>query len=156
MSANNTAITILIRKNTLLPTGLSVETEDFLPGWRAVKNLDGYGLGRKIEEAKWYFFYLAGDLTEVSLGRKGPGTLRRAVRRILAKRGEGKFNSLEITKAVSKPFLGIPFTSVTAHFRHIQQGISLLDRTNDPVWRISAAPNGGVLTKQHTALISSS
>jgi hypothetical protein len=71
MSANNTAITILIRENTLLPTGLSVETEDFLPGWRAVKNLDGYGLGRKIEEAKWYFFYLVGDLRAVALGPKG-------------------------------------------------------------------------------------
>ena len=99
MSANNTAITVLIRENTLLPAGLSVETEDFLPGWRAVKNLDGYGLGRKIEEAKWYFFYLAGDLRAVALGPKWPGTLRRAVRRILAKRGGGKFNSLEITKA---------------------------------------------------------
>ena len=86
-----------------------METEDFLPGWRAVKNLDGYGLGRKIEEAKWYFFYLAGDLRAVALGRKGPGTLRRAVRRILAKRGEGKFNSLEITKAVSKRFLSWKF-----------------------------------------------
>jgi hypothetical protein len=109
MLANNTAIAILIRENALLPAGLAVETEVFLPGWRAIKNLDGYGFGRKIEEAKWNFSYLAGDLRAVALGRKGPGTLRRAVRRILAKRGEEKFNSLEITKVVSKRLLGIPY-----------------------------------------------
>jgi hypothetical protein len=28
----------------------------FLPGWKAVKNFDGYEVGRKIEEAKWHFF----------------------------------------------------------------------------------------------------
>ena len=155
MSANNTAITILIRENMLLPAGLSVETENFLPGWRAVKNLDGYGLGRKIEEAKWNFFYLAGDLKAVALGRKGPGTLRRAVRRILAKRGEEKFNSLEITKVVSERFLGIPFTSVMAHFRHIQREITLRDPANDSVWRVSSSPNGEA-PLQPGALISSS
>ena len=155
MSANNTAMTILIRENTLLPAGLSVKTEVFLPGWTVIKNLDGYGLGRRIEEAKWNFFYLAGDLRAVAFGRKGPGTLRRAVRRILAKRREDRFNSLEITKVVSKRFLGIPFTSVMAHFRHIQQEIGLRDPANDFVWRVSSSPHGEALL-QHTALISSS
>jgi hypothetical protein len=40
MSANNTSGAILIRENTLLPTGLAVESEVFLPDWRVVKNLD--------------------------------------------------------------------------------------------------------------------
>ena len=155
MSDNNTAMTILIRENTLLPVGLSVKTEVFLPGWTVIKNLDGYGLGRRIEEAKWNFFYLAGDLRAVAFGRKGPGTVRRAVKRILAKRREDRFNSLEITKVVSKRFLGIPFTSVMAHFRHIQQEIGLRDPANDFVWRVSSSPHGAALL-QHTALISSS
>jgi len=33
-----------------LPAGLAVESESFLPGWRAAKNLDGYGLTRKMED----------------------------------------------------------------------------------------------------------
>ena len=71
MSVKNTSGTVFIRENTLLPTGLAVETELFLPGWRVVSNLDGYGLGRKVEEANWNFFYLAGDLRQSLLVGKG-------------------------------------------------------------------------------------
>jgi hypothetical protein len=154
MSVKNTSGTVFIRENTLLPTGLAVETELFLPGWRVVRNLDGYGFGRKVEEAKWNFFYLAGDLRTVALGRKELGTLSKVVRRLLGKPGGERFNSLEITKIVSKRFLGIPFTSVTAHFRHIQQEIGLRDPANDFVWRVSSSPNGEAHL-QPRALISS-
>ena len=126
MPDTNRARTILIREDTPLPANLPIESEAFLPGWRAVRNLDGYELGRKIEEANWNFFYLAGEIGAIALGREGPGTLRRAVKRILAKQEGQKFNSLEITKIISKRFLGIPFMSVTAHSRHIQQGIGLV------------------------------
>src|SRR5882672_3462446 len=98
MSTNNTFGTILIRENALLPAGLAIESEVFLPGWRVVKNLDGYGLGQKIYETKWYFFYLAGEIRAIALGRDRSGTLRRAVKRVLAKREGQEFNSLEITK----------------------------------------------------------
>ena len=155
MSVKNTSGTVFIRENTLLPTALAVETELFLPGWRVVRNLDGYGLGRKVEEAKWNFFYLAGDVRAVTLGRKGPGTLRQVVGRLLGKPGGERFNSLEITEVVSKRFLGIPFTRVTAHFRHIQQEIGLRDPANDFVWRVSSSPNGAA-PLQPRGLISSS
>ena len=155
MSANNTSGTILIRENTLLPAGVPVESDVFLPGWRAVRNLDGYGLGRKIEEAKWNFFYLAGDIKATVPGREGQETVRRAIKRILAKLKEQQFNSLEITEVVSKRFLGIPFMSVTAHSRHIQQGRGLV-LAKDFVLRMPAAPNGEAATKQYAALISSS
>ena len=138
-----------------MPANLPIESEAFLPGWRAVRNLDGYELGRKIEEAEWYFFYLAGEIGAIALGREGPGTLRRAVKRILAKQEGQKFNSLEVTKIISKRFLGIPFMSVTAHSRHIQQGIGL-NLAKDLVLRISAAPSGKMETRKHTALISTS
>src|SRR2546429_7324205 len=53
MSDNNTPETILIRESTLLPAGLAVESEVFLPGWRVVKNLDRSTLARNIESANW-------------------------------------------------------------------------------------------------------
>src|SRR5256712_13942950 len=115
MLANNTSGTILIRERTLLPAGLAVESEVFLPGWRVVKNLDRSTLTRNIEGANWNFFYLAGEIRATVLGRDRSGTLRRAVKRVLAKQEGQKFNSIEITKAVSQRFLGIPFMSVTAH-----------------------------------------
>ena len=167
MLATNMSGTILIRENTLLPAGLAIASELFLPGWRVVKNLDGSGLARSIEGANWNFFYLAGAMRVTVLGRDRLGTLRRAVKRVLAKQEE-QFNSLEITKVVSKRFLGIPFMNVVAHSRHIQQGIYLVP-INDLVsgMPVPAAPetrlDSGreqhhveVTAKQHTALISSS
>jgi hypothetical protein len=162
MSTNNTSGTILIRENTPLPANLAVESEVFSPGWRAVRNLDGYGLGRKIDEAKWNFFFLAGEIRAMALGREGLETLRRAVNRVLAKQEGQKFNSLEITKVDSKRFLGIPFTSVAAHFRHIQRDTGLVP-AKDPVLKTpKSEPGGGeesqrADTSEHqTALISSS
>ena len=155
MPDTNRARPILIREDTPLPANLPIESEAFLPGWRAVRNLDGYELGRKIEEAKWYFFYLAGEIGAIALGVEGPGTLRRAVKRILAKQEGQKFNALEVTEIISKRFLGIPFMSVTAHSRHIQQGIGFVS-AKDSAPRILASPNGEMAKRQYTTLIPSS
>lgn len=163
MLDTNRARTILIREDTPLPANLPIESEAFLPGWRFVKNLDGYGLGQKIEEAKWYFFYLADEIRAIALGGEDLGTLRRAVKQILAKREGQKFNSFEITKVASKRFLGIPFLRVTAHFRHIQQGICLVPAKNSALRMPESESSGGgeerhgaVARKQYAALCSSS
>ena len=156
--------TVLIKEGTPLPTLRSMESEQFLPGWRIVKNLDRQALTREIEGANWSFFYLAGEIRTIVFGRGGLGTLRRAVKRIVAKQ-EGqsfRFNSLEITKISSKWFLGIPLTSVTAHSRHIQLGIALIpakDVLRRPFAAIPSAPashHGEVIAKQYAAVISSS
>jgi hypothetical protein len=151
MADTRRARTILIREDTPLPANLPIESEAFLPGWRVVKNLDGYGLGQKIEEAKWYFFYLVGEIRAIALGREDLGTLRRAVKQILAKREGQKFNSLEVTEISSKRFLGIPFMSVTAHFRHIQQGICLVPAKNLDL-RMPESGSSGVREERHGAV----
>jgi hypothetical protein len=155
VSDTNKKGTIFIREHTPLPENLSIESEAFLPGWRVVKNLDRSALTRTIEGANWYFFYLAGEMRATVLGRDRPGTLCRAVKRVLAKQEGQKFNSLEITKIVSKRFLGIPFLNVTAHSRHIQQGIALVP-AKDFVLKIPAASNGEVAARQYEAVIASS
>jgi hypothetical protein len=156
MTNTNKNGTVFIREDTPLPESPSIESEAFLPGWRVVRNLDRAALARNIESAKWYFFYLAGEMQATVLGRDRPETLRRAVKCILAKREEHKFNSLEITEVVSKRFLGIPFVSVTANSRHIQERIALVP-AKDFVLRMPApSPNGEVAVKQFTAVISSS
>jgi hypothetical protein len=40
---------------------------------------------------------------------------------------EQDFNCLEVTGIVAKRFLGMPYTVVSAHSRHIQQGCELDD-----------------------------
>jgi len=123
MLATNMSGTVLIRENALLPAGLVIDSEAFLPGWRVVKNLDAPTMARNIEGAHWNFFYLAGATRATILGRDHLGTLRRAAKRLLAKQ-EPQFNSLEM-RVVSKRFLG-PFMSIAAYSRHIQEGICLV------------------------------
>jgi hypothetical protein len=130
MSDINRGRTIFIKEDTPLPATLSIETEAFLPGWWVVKNLDSQALTREVEGASWNFFYLAGEIRATAFGGNGLGALRRAVERVLAKQEGRTFNSLELTKIVSKRFLGIPFMSVTAHARHIQKDIGLIPAKN--------------------------
>jgi hypothetical protein len=155
MPTNEPTGNLFIREDAILPGGLIIETEAFIPGWRAVRNCDGYRLGRKIEEAKWNFFFLAGEVRAVVLGRQGPSALRRALRSILAKPVARKFNSLEITGTSAKWFLGIPFVSVTANFRHIQQGLAM-DPSNDFTPKAPAAPQGAPTANKFETLVSSS
>jgi hypothetical protein len=117
--------TILIKEGTLLPDALRFESEPCVTGWRLVKNLDGYGLDRKIHEAGWTFFCLAGEIEATVFGLEGQETVRRAVKRILAKLKSEKFNSLEITRVASRRFLGVPYASLSARSRHIQESLVL-------------------------------
>jgi hypothetical protein len=117
--------TILIKDGTFLPDALRFESEPCATGWRLVKDLDGNGLHRKINEAEWTFFCLAGDIKATIFGFDGQKTVRRAVKRILANLKSSKCNSLEITRVASKSFLGVPYVSVSACSRHIQESLYL-------------------------------
>ena len=164
MSKIDRTRTVFIREGTPLPSMRSMESEQFLPGWRIVKNLDRQALTREIEGANWNFFYLAGDIRATVFGLDRLGTLRRAVKRILAKQ-EGqsfRFNSLEITKVASKWFLGIPILRVTAHSRHIQLGLALIPAKDVLQRPLAAMPparashHGEVVAQQYAAVISGS
>jgi hypothetical protein len=117
---------IFIRDGTLLPKTLQLESEPYMPGWRSVSNLDGYGLGRKIHDAGWTFFCLAYETKATVFGIDGEKMVRRAIERILANREAEaeKFNSLEVVRVASlasKRFLGIRHVTVFARSRHIQE-----------------------------------
>ncbi|MGB7497012.1 MAG: hypothetical protein WBR26_06600 [Candidatus Acidiferrum sp.] len=125
--------TILIREGTHLPTGVPVESDVFLPGWRLVKNLEGDGLDQKFHEAGCTFFSLTGEIGATVFGLDEQKTLRRAVEQILAKRESAEFNSLEIMRVAwetSKRFLGVRYVTVAAQSRDIQESASLC-RAND-------------------------
>jgi len=121
-----------MREGTELPEAMRLESEPYDAGWRLVKNLDGYGLGRKIHEAGWTFFCQAGDIKAVVFGFDEQQMVRRAVKRILAKVESGKFNCLEITRVANQRFLGVPYASVSAHLRHIQESVVLFEAEERP------------------------
>jgi hypothetical protein len=128
-----TAGKILMREGTRLPGAVRLESEPYAAGWRLVKNLDGYGLGREIYQAGWTFFCHAGDLKAIIFGIDEQTMVRRAVQRILAKVKSEKFNSLEITRVANRRFLGVPYASVSARSRHIQESVFLFRAKDLPV-----------------------
>ena len=120
--------TILIREGTLLPAGVPVESDVFLPGWRLVKNLEGDGLDQKFHEAGCTFFSVAGEIGATVFGLDEQKTLRKAVEQILANLESAEFNSLEImrvTSEASKRFLGVHYVTVSAQPGRIQESASL-------------------------------
>ena len=128
--------TILIREGTLLPETLRFESEPCVPGWQVVKNLDGCGFDRKIREAGWTFFRLAGQRGATVFGIDEQKTLSRAVEQILAKLERAEFNSLEIMRVstgISKRFLGVCYVTVTAQSRNIQASAPLFRAKDLPV-----------------------
>ena len=128
--------TILIKEGTLLPGAVLFESESCAPGWRLVQNLDGYELGRKVQDAGWTFFWLAGEIGATVFGFDELKTLRRAVEQILANLESSEFNSLEIMRLASeasKRFPGVRYVTVSAQSRHIQESAFLFGAKDLPV-----------------------
>jgi hypothetical protein len=131
---DNQTGTVLIKDGTLLPDALRFESEPCATGWGLVKNLDGYGVGRKIHEAGWTFLCVAGEIKETIFGFDGQKTARRAVKRILTNLKSEKFNGLEITQVEVKRFWGLPYATVCAHSRHIKENAFLLRVKDHQDW----------------------
>src|SRR5882672_513129 len=128
--------TILIKEGTRLPEAVRFESEPCVPGWRLVKDLDGCGLDRKIRDAGWTFFCLAGQRGATVFGIDEQKALSRAVEQILASPESTEFNSLEIMRVASetsKRFLGVRYVTVSAQSRHIQASAPLFRAKDLPV-----------------------
>ena len=140
--------TVLITEGALLPEALQIESEPCVRGWRLVKDLNGYALDRKVHEAEWTFFFLAGEIRTIAFGADEQSTVRRAMKRILANPRSKQFNSLEITRVASKRFLGLPYMIVGAQSRHVQEAMVLLPawRTQESLERKSTATRAKVST----------
>ncbi|MGH9571931.1 MAG: hypothetical protein ACRD40_00155 [Candidatus Acidiferrales bacterium] len=124
---------VLIKDDALLPKALHFKGEPFVPGWTIVKDLEASALDREIQRAGWTFLWLAGEGRSSAFGMDGPKTLHRAVEGILARGKSHRFNSLEITQVAFKGSVRFPmvrYVTVSAHWRHIQQGV-IPFRTDD-------------------------
>jgi len=127
MFDTNKNTVILIRDATALPPNLSIASNAFFPGWQIVTSPDRSTFTRSVEAAHWNFFYRANETRATVLGGASLRTLRRAVKKVLAKQEQHQnFNALEITTIVSKRILGIPFLRTVAHLRHIQESSALV------------------------------
>jgi hypothetical protein len=117
--------TTLITEGAILQESLLLESEPYGYGWRLVKNLDSNGLDQIISQAGWSFFYIAGLIETNTFGSDEKKTTCKAIKRIIANLKSKNFNCLEITRVAAKRSLGLPYVSVSAHSRHIQEGPAL-------------------------------
>ena len=104
---------------------LALESEPYLANWSVVRALNGLALDRKIHVAGWNFFFMAAEVKVMFFGALGAKKIQNALRRILAKVKQQDFNGLEVTGIVAKRFLGVPYVTVSAHSRHVQQSCHL-------------------------------
>ena len=161
MLSANGATAVLIREDIPLPANLAIQSEVFLPGWRLIKNLDGYALDREIREAGWTFSCLAGETRATVFGIDEEKMVCRAIEQILENRARtnpawDKFNSLEIThvsSVASRRFLGVCSVTVSARSRHLQQCVGLVPAKEFVVRIPPAAPEPrlGSGVEQHHA-----
>ncbi|MGI9102574.1 MAG: hypothetical protein ACR2IF_09045 [Terriglobales bacterium] len=117
--------TVLMRAGMLLPRGVSVTSDPYSRNWEVITNPDTFGMDRSLREAGWSLFFAAAALRAVTFGRREGKNARQAVDRILSRVQAQNFNCVEITELSTKHFLGIPYMSVCAHARQIQQGYTL-------------------------------
>ena len=118
---------ILIEGWPLMTQVLGLESEPYSGNWSLVKVLDGSALDRKVRASGWNLFFMAAEVKTMFFGALGAKKIENALNRILEKVKQQHFNGLEVTEIVAKRFLGVPYTIVSAHSRHVQQSCYLDD-----------------------------
>src|SRR5271167_4347836 len=118
---------------------LGIESEPYSGNWHSLGILESSGLDRRVRGAGWSLFFMANELRAVVPAWGGQNTLRAGVKRLLAQTRLQHFNCLEVTHILKKHFLGIPYVSIAAHSRHIQDGSqiqSIEQRAQDGVSKL--------------------
>ena len=93
--------------------------------WSLLNVPDAFALDRKIHEAGWNFFFIAAEVKVMFLGFAGAANIQNALKRIFKKVSHLHFNGLEVTEIVARRFLGVPYVTLSAHSRHMQQSCYL-------------------------------
>ena len=121
MSNEIQAGTVLVQQSALLHS-LGAQGELYSDQWCSLGTNESAELDGKLRAAGWNFFFIADELRTIVPPWGGEKTLRAGVKRLLARTGAQQFNCMQLSNILRERFLGIPFLSVVAHARHVQQG----------------------------------
>ena len=116
---------ILIDDRPMIARVLAMETESYSGNWSLVLFPEARVLDRKARSVGWGFFFMAAEVTAGFLGGATAVSVRKALMRIVARKPVQSFNCLEVTGIKTKHFVAIPYTIVSAHWRHLQPGVRL-------------------------------
>jgi hypothetical protein len=125
MTANIQVGTILMADRPVMTQALGLQSEPYSANWLIVDALDGLAMDRKIDAAGWNSFFMAAEIKVMFFGAIGAKRMQNAMQRMLEKVKPLNFNCLEVTAIAAKRFLGVPYTLISAHSRHIQQSCYL-------------------------------
>ncbi len=112
---------ILIAEGAPLPAAVRLRADTDSIGWSAVKE-ERLVFTKEAQEAGLTFFYMAGEIKTTVFGFDRPKSLRRGLKRLIAKVGSQDCNALQITQITRNSFLKLPYVSLYAHARHLQKG----------------------------------
>jgi hypothetical protein len=117
-----TAGSILVEEGTRLPKSLREPGESNSNGWAAVKGAR-CTFEKTIQEAGWTFFFMAGEIKATVFGFDRQEALRAAFKRLIVDVKSQHCNGIEITQIIDGSFCRLPYVSVSAHARHLQNGM---------------------------------
>jgi hypothetical protein len=113
--------TLLIENGTLFPRSMTHQSEPYSSHWAALTSSRA-DLERGIEDSGWMFFFLAGSMEATVIAFDKEKAVHTAVDRLITRAKSLDCNCLDIGAITMKSFLGVPFASVSAHSRRIQEG----------------------------------
>ena len=117
--------TVLMKDCLVMVKAPGLQSVPYFANWGVLTALDGLGINRHIQAAGWNFFFMAAEVKVMFFGALGARRMQNALRRMLVKVKPLNFNCLEVTGIAAKQFLGVPYTVVSAHSRHIQESCYL-------------------------------
>ena len=124
MRETSSAGAVFIKEGIILPQSLPIKSEPYSKGWRLTTEVAGCDLDRKVSEAGWTLFFMAGEITATVFGSHSERSTHKAVTKLLSK-SDG-FNCLEVSQVAGARFLGLPCVTASGHARHVQQSMCLI------------------------------
>jgi hypothetical protein len=112
--------TILIERGTVLPDGGLPPGAPFSAHWTLLPS-DRTSIEGWLEKAGWTWFYMAGEIHTGAFGFDKEKRVQSAVMRAVRQVGSEHCNCIEITDVGARSFLGMRYSTITAHARHIQK-----------------------------------
>ena len=115
--------TILIEKGTALPRSFRLENEPWPSAWMSLKSTrNAHELESELATTGWTFFYMAGLVRATAFGFDSQKRTHKALQRLISTVRRQKCNCIEIDQVSTHLLFGTPYTSVSAHSCHIQEG----------------------------------
>ncbi|HEY7097481.1 MAG TPA: hypothetical protein VH437_12205 [Terriglobales bacterium] len=88
--------------------------------WNLVKARDAFALDRKIRGAGWNFSFMAAEVKAMFFGAPGAKNIQNFASDLRESK-TATLHALEVTGIITKRFLGLSYTFVSAHSRHFQE-----------------------------------